>query len=234
MYFLHKRIWFDLVASQLYACHAAAIVHHRMGWTHHEVGKVDVGRMATILRTARDCGFSVPLAPQLAAGSADGVQVHGAPQPNKVWCDLRRFEGTGGGTRAGGAGSNGDFGDGEEQQRWSCLPRPDGVVAVASRGPRDSSSSNSSSRSCSGHAGDDHPPQPQPLKWGEQGARDGSTGDAGAGPGGRDAAAFQDQGGAQQKQQYCRVMVVGAGASGLSAAACLRARGEDGVVILER
>lgn len=33
---------------------------------------------------------------------------------------------------------------------------------------------------------------------------------------------------------YCRVVVVGAGASGLSAAACLRARGEDGVVILER
>lgn len=32
----------------------------------------------------------------------------------------------------------------------------------------------------------------------------------------------------------CRVVVVGAGASGLSAAACLRARGEDGVVILER
>ncbi|CAN0067124.1 unnamed protein product, partial [Ectocarpus sp. 8 AP-2014] len=33
---------------------------------------------------------------------------------------------------------------------------------------------------------------------------------------------------------YCRVVVVGGGASGLSAAACLRARGEDGVVILER
>lgn len=33
---------------------------------------------------------------------------------------------------------------------------------------------------------------------------------------------------------FCRVVVVGAGASGLSAAACLRARGEDGVVILER
>ncbi|CAN0526028.1 unnamed protein product, partial [Ectocarpus sp. 8 AP-2014] len=41
------------------ACHAAAIVHHRMGWAHHEVGKVDVGRMATILKAAGDCGFSV-------------------------------------------------------------------------------------------------------------------------------------------------------------------------------
>lgn len=33
---------------------------------------------------------------------------------------------------------------------------------------------------------------------------------------------------------HCRVVVVGAGASGLSAAACLRARGEDRVVVLER
>lgn len=45
---------------QLYACHAAAIVHHRMGWTHHEVGKVNVDHMANMLHVARECGFSVP------------------------------------------------------------------------------------------------------------------------------------------------------------------------------
>ncbi|CAN0274859.1 unnamed protein product, partial [Hapterophycus canaliculatus] len=45
---------------KLYACHAAAIVHHRMGWTHHEVGKVDIGRMENLLRAAKKCGFSIP------------------------------------------------------------------------------------------------------------------------------------------------------------------------------
>lgn len=33
---------------------------------------------------------------------------------------------------------------------------------------------------------------------------------------------------------FCRVVVVGGGASGLSAAACLRARGEADVLVLER
>ena len=60
---------------QLYACHAAALVHHQMKWTHHEVGEVDIRRMASILEAARECGFAIsfrrdPLTTAIATGTA--------------------------------------------------------------------------------------------------------------------------------------------------------------------
>lgn len=279
-----------------------------MGWTHHEVGKVDVGRMANILQLARECGFSVPLSrpppPRLGAAAAtpvlsrladDGV---GAPRGTKTIA--------GGDTPGGLEGVRSPGRGGVEKSRClkggggrqACLPRPDGMSV-----PAPGSSYGSSCVWVGGLS--PHPHPHPPLAGGsdaacdrdvvlgagggveatcevrgqkeqgqeeeeEQGQSENSkcwttvsqrtssvTAQAGGKHGGDFAGAGATQAsgvgvlgeragiangrsseGAQLQRQlppaHCRVVVIGAGASGLSAAACLRARGEDGVVVLER
>lgn len=46
--------------SQVYACHAGAVVHWSMSWMHHEIGKVNVSRMDMTLQASRACGFTIP------------------------------------------------------------------------------------------------------------------------------------------------------------------------------
>lgn len=43
----------------VHACHAGAIVHALEGWTHHEVGSIDVTRIDTVWDAARKHGFSL-------------------------------------------------------------------------------------------------------------------------------------------------------------------------------
>ena len=43
----------------VHACHAGAIVHTLQGWTHHEVGGIDVSRIDTVWDAALKHGFSL-------------------------------------------------------------------------------------------------------------------------------------------------------------------------------
>jgi hypothetical protein len=52
-----------LPEDHVYACHAAAMVHLAQGWTHHEVGKVDLSSMQTVLDAAFDMGMALPPLP---------------------------------------------------------------------------------------------------------------------------------------------------------------------------
>ena len=47
----------------VYACHAAAMVHFAKGWIHHEVGKVDLAHMQTVLDAAYGMGMTLPPRP---------------------------------------------------------------------------------------------------------------------------------------------------------------------------
>eukprot|EP00752_Nemacystus_decipiens_P001331 g1321.t1 len=286
--------------DQLYACHAAAIVHHRMGWTHHEVGKVDVGRMANILQLALECGFSVPFSrtPPPRPGTAAATC---CAADNGVG-GLRDVDNTGvgdtprgfGGVRPSGrrgVENVGRLGGGEE--RGMFLPRPDGVSVTASgssygsgsvptdgiapysplAGRRSDDAGVGNAGGVSGTSEKRRPQQQGGVEeeggrgrceesrkcWMETVSRRRSStimqagGEHGGVFGGTGATQAFDVGvqgvrvetvngqfseGKQLQRQlppaHCRVVVVGAGASGLSAAACLRARGEDGVVVLER
>eukprot|EP00903_Cladosiphon_okamuranus_P007184 g6976.t1 len=287
--------------DQLYACHAAAIVHHRMGWTHHEVGKVDVGRMANILQLARECGFSVPFSrpppPRPAAATAmprvadDGVRgprvvedvaggdtpggFEGARQSGRLGVEtIGRLGGDGGCEvclpRPGGvsvAASGSTHGRGGVQAGglpphpplagWAdaaCHRHVTGAgrgVAVASqgRGPQQGQGEEegqgqgqTKSSQCwtTGSRGIPSTMLQAGGKHGNNLAGNGETRASGNGvpvewKGGVSGQSFE---GLQPQRQllptYCRVVVVGAGPSGLSVAARLRARGEEGVVVLER
>ena len=273
-----------------------------MGWTHHEVGKVDVGRMANILQLARECGFSVPFSrappPRPAAAAAAKpylVAAAGVGEPrgneDTVGGDTPRgFEGV----RAPGKGGVENAGRlvGDDGGRGMSLPRPGGV-SVAASGP------SYGSRCVQAGGLSPHPPlagrsdaacnepihgvgagvavarerrgqrQQKEEKGNVQGESSACWAEAVSrrkysaivqaakkhggdfpGAGTTQASGVRVVGeraetvdgwsseGVQLQRQLpparCRVVVVGAGASGLSAAACLRARGEDGVVILER
>ncbi|MFA6475869.1 MAG: hypothetical protein WCV68_00485 [Candidatus Paceibacterota bacterium] len=43
-----------------YACHAGTMVHAAMGWTHHEVGQVDIPQIEVTWKAALELGFSLP------------------------------------------------------------------------------------------------------------------------------------------------------------------------------
>lgn len=282
-----------------------------MGWTHHEVGKVDVGRMANILQLARVCGFSVPLSrpppPRPAAATAAAATIIGADAGTGGPRGIETFVGGGtpGGSRCrrppgrGRAEEFGRLGGGGGQE--GGLPRPDGVASgVVASGSSGGGSSGVQVGSLSTH--------PPLAGGGTDAARGGGFGGAGVVAGG-EGRGQQRQGEEEEEEEeqgqsenstcrtatsvsqrkssvvvqaggkhccgsfagtgatqtsgvgvlgggvgvasgrssegtqrlqgqlppaHCRVVVVGAGASGLSAAACLRARGEDGVVVLER
>ena len=49
-----------LPEGQVYACHAAAMVHYHKGWRHHEVGEVDLDAMPRVLLAATELGMSLP------------------------------------------------------------------------------------------------------------------------------------------------------------------------------
>ncbi|CAN0118905.1 unnamed protein product, partial [Ectocarpus sp. 4 AP-2014] len=354
-----RRFHVLLPFDQLYACHAAAIVHHRMGWAHHEVGKVDVGRMATILKAAGDCGFSVPFSwPSSPAAGTTAITTSKLPRHDDVI----------GGVESGNITDpeqpvdeyySGEFKEVTRPGEGGVVPRPRGVAGGAARWregggvflPRPGGVSVTTG--WSGHDSGCGGGTSAALSLGEGGRRSRTTSQApGLGPpspspgmlprdiqfqaAGQTARTpekmtiFLNQAGVQQKHHcndadaqatarapstgltdrqdripatgaswnglhescdgilpasppldtgrgenskerapgslgvrvgtgvsemdcpasgysdgaepqprrrppvYCRVVVVGAGASGLSAAACLRARGEDGVVILER
>lgn len=111
---------------KLYACHAAAIVHHHMGWTHHEVGKVDIGRMESTLQAAKDCGFSIPFSR--------------SPPPCTITVGLPRPDDDGGDGLWGGRTGNvchrvsesDTMGSGEaERPREGAMPLPTGDLMVA-------------------------------------------------------------------------------------------------------
>lgn len=43
-----------------YACHAGTFVHAAKGWTHHEVGPVDIGQLHEVWQAAQELGFRLP------------------------------------------------------------------------------------------------------------------------------------------------------------------------------
>lgn len=43
-----------------YACHAGTMVHAAMGWTHHEVGQVDISQIEETWKAALNLGFFLP------------------------------------------------------------------------------------------------------------------------------------------------------------------------------
>jgi predicted amino acid dehydrogenase len=55
-------LWFTLGLQRgvVYACHAGTMVHAHLGWTHHEVGEVDVARMHAAWRGAAEVGLRLP------------------------------------------------------------------------------------------------------------------------------------------------------------------------------
>lgn len=289
-----------------------------MGWTHHEVGKVDVGRMVNILQLARECGFSVPFSrpppPPPRPAAAAAVAVTAAAAASEPSCVADGGIGTARATtthiavdsvNAGGSESARPPGRGVARVGrlgslrggGGCqvgLPRPDGVsmppseagdgngcVQASSLRPHLSLAAGAAGADCGsgdvGAGGDEAASEGrgqrqqggEEKEWkgrGENSKRwmaesqrkssiaeqaDGQYGDrdfAGAGviqtlrvgvvDGRVRVADRRASEGLQLQRQlppaYCRVVVVGAGASGLSAAACLRARGEDRVVVLER
>lgn len=129
-----------------------------MGWTHHEIGKVDVTRMDVTLRASRVCGFTIPHSPKRTQPSRDATGITDPRVSSAVWPPLPVW----------GDSGNLSFSTSLENQQAS------GVTDAVS--------------------------QPAPSSFPE----------------------------------FCRVVVVGAGASGLSAAACLKRRGEHDVLLLER
>jgi len=52
-----------LPENQVYACHAAAMVHYIQKWDHHEVSDIDISLMQNNLKAAKACGFSIPKFP---------------------------------------------------------------------------------------------------------------------------------------------------------------------------
>ncbi|EKX44111.1 hypothetical protein GUITHDRAFT_163647 [Guillardia theta CCMP2712] len=49
-----------LPEHEVYACHAAAMVHANMGWDEHEVGEVDLSKLPVVLHAAKAMGFEIP------------------------------------------------------------------------------------------------------------------------------------------------------------------------------
>ncbi|CAM9439027.1 unnamed protein product [Chrysoparadoxa australica] len=68
-----------LPVDQVYACHAAAMVHHRMGWSHHEVGHVDIKRLRQTFDAAMSCGFQLPITPSSATCSTGAAVAAASP-----------------------------------------------------------------------------------------------------------------------------------------------------------
>eukprot|EP00741_Cyanophora_paradoxa_P008487 tig00001335_g8212.t1 len=54
--------WDALPPGLMFACHAGTVVHAAMGWTHHEVGPVDLAEMRRCWDAALQLGFRLPLA----------------------------------------------------------------------------------------------------------------------------------------------------------------------------
>lgn len=295
-----------------------------MKWTHHEVGKVDIGRMALTLEAARECGFAISFsrdpstttATASAAATAvlplpaenDALDVergHTRPDTVGVWeaVSSRTARVMTGNTLSATATARctslaGD--DGGQRGASVALPRPQGVLHGGNRshgvaGPSglaspsetrefDACLSNGSTKGCHGRDVRGGGAEGVSVISASLTAKSGavveataiSAGDSSTQQAPRDGAAVAKAGGvvsprreggdmsvmdpthaegfpaaAEGKDEkgvadssalnegppspsFCRVVVVGAGASGLSAAACLRARGEAGVLILER
>lgn len=51
--FFNMRLW----PGETYACHAGTMVHAHMGWTHHEVGPVDMANLWSVWEAAELLGF---------------------------------------------------------------------------------------------------------------------------------------------------------------------------------
>lgn len=309
--------------GQLYACHAAALVHHHMKWTHHEVGKVDIGRMASTLEAARKCGFAISFCrdPSTTTATASAAATAVLPLPVKEEAlDVERghtrpdMVGVGeavlsrtaqvmtGNTLSATAMARctslaGD--DGGQRGASVALPRPQGVMHGGNRphgvaGPSGlappsetrefgAGLSNGSTKGCHGRDVRGGGAEGVSVISASLTAKNGtvveataiSAADSSTRQAPRDGAAVAKAGGVVSPRRegdmsvmdpthaegfpaategknerggvdssassegppspsFCRVVVVGAGASGLSAAACLRARGEAGVLILER
>lgn len=56
----NMRLW----AGETYACHAGTMVHAYMGWTHHEVGPVDMAKIWSVWDAAESLGFFLFPLPQ--------------------------------------------------------------------------------------------------------------------------------------------------------------------------
>lgn len=243
--------------SQLYACHAAALVHHRMGWDHHEVGKVDVDRMALTLAAANECGFTIASLPSTNSSSSSstrylmpGIATGRAFSDFGVGDDSEKIPGVDRQSvayRQTGVGPTGHVlslensprraGSGTQaRQNGLILPRPGHVQHSRHRRNdcRDADGIKSTvDGEIDGHGMDGSPVESvntnsnlNPTS-GSSCARVvvGGNGPRGLGIRPEEAKPIPD---------HVRVLVVGAGASGLSAAASLRARGEADVLILER
>lgn len=228
-------------------------MHHRMGWTHHEVGKVDVGRMALTLLTAKECGFSVAYSsksPPAAAttSSPRGVDggVFGGPALEAALPRCRD--------------SGWDVGSDEAV----FLPRPKGVlgtkdparpsVASRRRGWTPVPLVITSTLPVEGVRVTKHGlPKGEAARaespcWERKVVLDKASFQAGGDRSavqqtamnktlwrGEDIMASEESGASTEcLPAFCRVVIVGAGASGLSAGACVRAQGETDVLILER
>ena len=55
-----QRFTMRLRPGVTYACHAATLVHAHMGWTHHEVGPIEMSQMAPTLAAAKARGIVLP------------------------------------------------------------------------------------------------------------------------------------------------------------------------------
>lgn len=130
-----------------------------MGWTHHEVGKVDVSLMDATIQAAMSCGFSIPylsLKPRPSSSSGHRVDVTEARSPPQ-----------------------------EGKAYPAIISDPEGDVGDLEMGTASFAEA--------------EPPEVSDVV-----------------------------------PQYSRVVIVGAGASGLSTAACLRMKGEGDAIVLER
>lgn len=291
------------------------MIHRRMGWAHHEVGKVDIGRMDLTLRAAYASGLTIvddarppPHTPVLEGDAASGSRLSSgdpvgeAGGPSASYTSLE--EGVGsqapgvvcGTPRAlpdwqGQLGTRTD----DRSRGSSHLPRPPitaagpplhRVAKPSARGhPAERAGSPSTNLSAlaprvvepepwapsaplASARGASQRGMPEPSAcfsvprddWRRQGCSEGSHRGTEAPPG-RGWSAWKSWGESMASPakasdnpgkgvavprpptapgaldalpERCRVVVVGGGASGLSAAACLRTRGEDDVVVLER
>jgi len=70
----NMRLW----AGETYACHAGTMVHAYMGWTHHEVGPVDMTKIWSVWDAADNLGFFLSPLPQHQEQEAAGVSWWGA------------------------------------------------------------------------------------------------------------------------------------------------------------
>ena len=296
-----------------------------MKWTHHEVGKVDITRMAPTLEAARECGFAISFrrdpsttTPTASTGATamlplpvedEALDVERGHTRAADAVGMRREAGslrtarvvTGHTLSATGtARCNSSAGNGRGQRGASgSLPRPEGVLHGGNRthGVAEPSglASHPETRDCGARLSASTPGchGREVRGGGEEGVSE-IAASIPAKPGGvvgasafsapvsrtlqnpRDRTAVSKVGGGVLRSMeggelsvmnpthaepfpaaaegegekgvvdisassegspsppFCRVVVVGAGASGLSAAACLRARGEAGVLILER